>query len=52
MFERFTTRARQALAAAQDEARSLNHSFIGPEHLLIGLAQGEALPPERLVNSA
>jgi ATP-dependent Clp protease ATP-binding subunit ClpC len=37
MFERFTDRARQVLALAQDEARMLNHNYIGTEHLLLGL---------------
>jgi ATP-dependent Clp protease ATP-binding subunit ClpA len=37
MFERFTVRARRVLVLAQEEARLLNHSFIGPEHLLLGL---------------
>lgn len=37
MFERFTKRARNALALAQEEAGSLNHTYIGTEHLLLGL---------------
>ena len=37
MFERFTDRARRVLVLAQEEARQLNHSFIGTEHLLLGL---------------
>jgi Clp amino terminal domain, pathogenicity island component len=37
MFERFTDRARQAMALAQEEARRLNHNYIGTEHLLLGL---------------
>lgn len=37
MFERFTDRARRVLVLAQEEARLLNHSFIGTEHLLLGL---------------
>jgi ATP-dependent Clp protease ATP-binding subunit ClpC len=37
VFERFTDRARTALALAKEEARLLNHSFIGTEHLLLGL---------------
>jgi len=37
MFERFTDRARRVLVLAQDEARLLGHSFIGTEHLLLGL---------------
>jgi ATP-dependent Clp protease ATP-binding subunit ClpC len=37
VFERFTDRARRVLILAQEEARSLNHGFIGTEHLLLGL---------------
>jgi ATP-dependent Clp protease ATP-binding subunit ClpC len=37
MFERFTDRARRVLILAQDEARDLNHAFIGTEHILLGL---------------
>jgi hypothetical protein len=37
MFERFTDRSRRVLVLAQEEARLLNHSFIGTEHLLLGL---------------
>jgi ATP-dependent Clp protease ATP-binding subunit ClpC len=37
MFERFTDRARQVVVAAQGEAKSLGHDFIGTEHLLLGL---------------
>jgi ATP-dependent Clp protease ATP-binding subunit ClpA len=37
MFERFSDRARRVLVLAQEEARLLNHSFIGTEHLLLGL---------------
>jgi ATP-dependent Clp protease ATP-binding subunit ClpC len=37
MFERFTDRARHSVVAAQDEARSLGHNYIGTEHLLLGL---------------
>jgi ATP-dependent Clp protease ATP-binding subunit ClpC len=37
MFERFTDRARRVLVLAQEEARILNHSFIGTEHILLGL---------------
>jgi uncharacterized protein (DUF697 family) len=36
-FEQFTERARRALVAAQEEAQRLNHNYIGPEHLLLGL---------------
>jgi ATP-dependent Clp protease ATP-binding subunit ClpA len=37
MFERFTDRSRRVLVLAQEEARQLNHSFIGTEHILLGL---------------
>jgi ATP-dependent Clp protease ATP-binding subunit ClpC len=37
VFERFTDRARRVLTLAQEEARQLNHSFIGTEHILLGL---------------
>jgi hypothetical protein len=44
MFERFTDRARRVLVLAQEEARLLNHSFIGTEHLLLGLThEGEGV---------
>jgi ATP-dependent Clp protease ATP-binding subunit ClpA len=39
MFERFTDRARRVLVLAQEQARILNHSFIGTEHLLLGLIE-------------
>ena len=37
MFERFTQRARQVVVLAQEEARRLNHNYIGTEHILLGL---------------
>ena len=37
MFERFTERARKALVLAQEEARVLEHDYIGTEHILLGL---------------
>jgi ATP-dependent Clp protease ATP-binding subunit ClpA len=37
MFERFTDRARRVIVLAQEEARLLNHNYIGTEHLLLGL---------------
>ena len=43
MFERFTERARRVLVIAQEEARTLEHAFIRPEHLLLGLARGDGL---------
>jgi ATP-dependent Clp protease ATP-binding subunit ClpC len=41
MFERFTERARQVVVLAQDEARAMRHSYIGTEHLLLGLLREE-----------
>ncbi len=44
MFERYTERARQVVRQAQEEARGLNHGYIGTEHVLLGLlAEGEGL---------
>src|SRR5215472_106218 len=37
MYERFTDRARRAVVQAQEEARMLNHNYIGTEHILLGL---------------
>ncbi|MGO1543374.1 MAG: ATP-dependent Clp protease ATP-binding subunit [Gulosibacter sp.] len=37
MFERFTDRARRVIVLAQEEAKLLNHNYIGTEHLLLGL---------------
>jgi ATP-dependent Clp protease ATP-binding subunit ClpC len=41
VFERFTDRARRVLVLSQDEARALNHNFIGTEHLLLGVIREE-----------
>ena len=47
--ERFTDRARRVLVLAQEEARLLNHSFIGTEHILLGLIhEGEGLAAKAL----
>jgi Clp amino terminal domain, pathogenicity island component len=44
VFERFTDRARRVLVLAQEEARLLNHTFIGTEHILLGLiGEGEGV---------
>jgi len=40
-FDRFTKRARQSLSMAQEEARRMNHGYIGTEHLLLGLMREE-----------
>src|SRR5947199_359795 len=41
MFERFTDRARRVVVLAQEEARMLNHNYIGTEHLLVGYTGGK-----------
>ncbi|NJC74029.1 NDP-hexose 4-ketoreductase, partial [Planosporangium thailandense] len=44
MFERFTDRARRVVVLAQEEARMLNHNYIGTEHILLGLVhEGEGV---------
>ena len=49
MFERFTDRARRVLVLAQEEARLLNHGFIGTEHILLGLIhEGDGLAAKAL----
>jgi ATP-dependent Clp protease ATP-binding subunit ClpC len=49
MFERFTDRARRVMVLAQDEARLLNHNYLGTEHLLLGLiAEGEGTAAKAL----
>src|SRR6476619_4892819 len=50
MFERFTDRARRVVVLAQEEARMLNHNYIGTEHLLLGLIrEGEGVAAQVLV---
>jgi ATP-dependent Clp protease ATP-binding subunit ClpC len=41
VFERFTDRARRSVVFAQEEARMLNHNYIGTEHILLGLLREE-----------
>ncbi len=49
MFERFTDRARRVIVLAQEEARMLNHNYIGTEHILLGLVrEGEGVAAEAL----
>ena len=49
MFERFTERARRAVVLAQEEARKLDHGYIGTEHLLLGLIrEGEGVAARTL----
>ena len=49
MFERFTDRARRVGVLAQEEARMLNHNYIGTEHILLGLIhEGEGVAAKGL----
>src|SRR6266542_2176876 len=49
MFERFTDRARRVVVLAQEEARLLNHNYIGTEHILLGLIhEGEGVAAKAL----
>ena len=49
MFERFTDRARRVIVLAQEEARGLNHNYIGTEHILLGLIhEGEGVAAKAL----
>lgn len=49
MFERFTDRARRVIVLAQDEAKMLNHNYIGTEHILLGLIhEGEGVAAKAL----
>jgi ATP-dependent Clp protease ATP-binding subunit ClpC len=49
MFERFTDRARKVVVLAQEEARMLNHNYVGTEHILLGLIhEGEGVAARAL----
>ena len=49
MFERFTDQARRVVVLAQEEARRLDHNYIGTEHILLGLLRdGEGVAVEAL----
>ena len=49
MFERFTDRARRVVVLAQEEARLLDHDYIGTEHILLGLIhEGEGVAARAL----
>ena len=49
MFERFTDRARRVIVLAQEEARALQHNYIGTEHILLGLIrEGEGVAAKAL----
>ena len=49
-FDRFTKRARRVLTRAQEEARNLNHRYIGTEHLLLGLVAEEGSVAMRVLH--
>ncbi|HEX2702597.1 MAG TPA: Clp protease N-terminal domain-containing protein, partial [Solirubrobacteraceae bacterium] len=51
MFERFTERARQVVVLAQEEARTLKHSYIGTEHILLGLLREDEGLAARVLES-
>jgi ATP-dependent Clp protease ATP-binding subunit ClpC len=51
VFERFTDRARRGIVLAQEEARMLNHNYIGTEHILLGLIhEGEGIAAQAIVS--
>jgi ATP-dependent Clp protease ATP-binding subunit ClpC len=50
MFERFDQQARRVVVLAQKEARTLNHNYIGTEHILLGLLrEGDGVAAQMLV---
>src|SRR5258708_35997009 len=50
-FDKFTERARTVFSLAQEEAQRFNHSYIGTEHLLLGLVrEGDGVAAEVLSN--
>lgn len=50
MFERFSDRARRVVVLSQEESRSLNHTWIGTEHILLGLLnEGEGIGCQALI---
>jgi ATP-dependent Clp protease ATP-binding subunit ClpC len=52
MFERFTERARRVVVLAQEEARLLNHNYIGTEHILLGLIHEQNGVAARVLTAA
>jgi len=49
MFEKFTDKARRVVVLAQEEAKLLNHNYIGTEHILLGLIhEGEGVAAKAL----
>jgi hypothetical protein len=51
VFERFTERARQSIVFAQDEARALDHNYVGTEHILLGLLREQEGVAARVLDS-
>ena len=51
VFERFTYRARQVVVLAQEEARRLKHTYIGTEHILLGLLREDVGVAARALES-
>ena len=52
MFERFTDRARRVVVLAQEEAKGLNHNYIGTEHILLGLIkEGDGIAAKALADA-
>lgn len=52
MFKRFTSRARRTIVLAQEEARLLQHNYLGTEHLFLGLlAEGEGIGAQALAGA-
>jgi ATP-dependent Clp protease ATP-binding subunit ClpC len=53
MFEKFTPEARRILVIAQEQARTLNHHYVGSEHILLGLlAENDGIAAQALRNLA
>jgi ATP-dependent Clp protease ATP-binding subunit ClpA len=52
VFERFAEQARNVVVFAQEEARSLDHDYIGPEHLLLGLLRDPATVAAQVLSQA
>ena len=50
MFERFTGQARQVVVRAQHQARRFGHSYIGPEHLFLGMVTIEDAPASAVLH--
>ena len=49
MFEKFTDKARRVVVLAQEEAKLLNHNYIGTEHILLGIIhEGEGVAAKAL----